>query len=144
MNQPVARSRHYYRHIVSAFMALAVFMSLHLAVASPAAAEGFCENVWLNRYGQSNDFCAAGAWHYNAYVTVKSQEHSACASTTTNSNKTGVNLTWVCTSGPNGFVGRNANWDILTHGIIRNNTTGDTNHGSGGETYCLTQSCEEG
>lgn len=144
MNQPVARSRHYYRHIASAFMALAVFMSLHLAVASTAQAENFCSNAWLDRYGQSNDFCASTSWHYNYNVAVQSYEHSACVSTTTNSNKTGVNLTWACTSGPYNLQSRQANWGVLTHGIIRNNTTGDTNHASGSQVYCLTKSCEEG
>lgn len=129
--------------LLLALLATSAYLSMP-SITQASGGEDFCKEAWLNRYGQSNDFCTATPWRYNFYVKVSSQEHSACVSTTTNSNKTGVNVSWVCTPGPYGYADRQVNWGVLTHGIIRNNTTGDTNHATGSETYCSTQACVEG
>lgn len=109
-----------------------------------SGAKGFCAHAWLNKYGQTGDFCTDPEYHYNFEVVVQSEEHSACGSTTTTWDKSGVNVSWVCTSGPYGINSRRVDWDVYTRGIIRNNTTSDTNHGTGSVGYCSTKGCAQG
>jgi hypothetical protein len=106
-------------------------------------AQAFCSSAWLDRYGQPNDSCAANDKHYNYKIQVYALEHSACASTTTNTSKSGVNWTWSCAPAWNWGV----NWmnpTVLTNGIIRNNTVGDVNHASGYQFWCHTYNCTGG
>ena len=144
MSKAMVQTRSPRTLLVAAMVLLVASVYLAIpAVSQAGGGENFCKNAWLNRYGQSNDYCTATPWHYNYFVKVASQEHSACVSTTTNSNKTGVNFSWVCTPGPWGYAERQTSMSVLTHGIIRNNTTGDTNHATGSETYCDYPFCEE-
>lgn len=123
-------------------IAMLISLWLYLGPVSSAHAENFCERVWLDKYGQTYDNCSAyPALHYNYSVVVRAFEHSACVSTTTNGWKSGLNMSWTCTPGPEAYAQAYANWSVLTYGIIRNNTTNDTNHASGNQVWCATQSC---
>lgn len=96
------------------------------------AYEEFCINANLGPYGQSTDSCAGGGYRRQFYVQVQAFTHSACASSTTNGAKSGVNVAWVCTAGGGGVTAANwVNSSVYTYGIIRNNTTGDTNRATG-------------
>lgn len=103
--------------------------------------QNFCTNAWLDRYGQPNDNCAANDKHYNYYVNVTPGEHSACVSVTTNTSKSGLTTGWTCTTNGS-WTGRYVDPTILTNGIIRNNTTGDVNHASGGQAWCHFYICQ--
>jgi len=126
-----------------------LLMSLCLcigAISKAGAVEthNFCTGAWLDRYGQPQDNCAAGWFGYNVRVGVYAHEHSACASTTTNSQKSGVNLPWTCTATP---YTETVNWTsalAFTQPIMRNNTSGDTNHADGSQLLCNTYDCENG
>jgi hypothetical protein len=107
-----------------------------------ATLQDFCSHSWLNSYGQTNDNCAAGDWHYNYIIEVDAEEHSACATSTTNGAKSGVNNScWLCTAGPNQFVQNFVSPKPLTVGIIRNNTTDSINHASGKQIWCWNYNC---
>lgn len=102
----------------------------------------FCRGAWLDKYGQPGDNCS-GYFGYTFWVAVEAHEHSACASASTNGQKSGVYRPWKCTPGPWSYV---QNWifaDRVAGEIIRNNSTGSTNHATGSMLYCLIPSCEE-
>lgn len=101
----------------------------------------FCPNAFLGPYGQSNDNCAGGGWGYHFTVQVYAKEHSACASTTTNGAKSGVNRSWLCTPGPYSSVANTVDPSVWTLSIIRNNTTGSSNHASGVAGRCSNIGC---
>lgn len=117
-----------------------------VAVTPAGAAETteFCRGAWLNKYGQPGDSCAAGHWGYQFWVQVNAHEHSACANITVNSQKSGAVGVWSCTSGPWSQVVIYPQAYTWSQPIMRNNTTGDTNHADGYQYYCETYHCEGG
>jgi hypothetical protein len=125
---------------LSSLAAALTFLALFLAAAPPADATTaeFCSNAYLAPYGSGGDNCAGGGYHRNDLVQVQAFEHSACASSTTDGSKSGVNVAWVCTAGGGGAVVQNyVNSSVYTYGIIRNNTTGAGNHATGVVDYQL-------
>jgi hypothetical protein len=127
-----------------ALIVLLITLMISLGSASGAQANpfgnNFCTGTWLDRYGQPQDYCAAGLFGYNYMSEVKAHEHAACASFTNNSQKSGVYETWDCTPG----WSSTQNWGPTTvfgQPIIRNNTTGSTNHADGYQLYCNTYAC---
>ena len=105
---------------------------LAFAPAAEAETAEFCSYAYLAPYGSGGDNCAGGGYHRNQSVQVQAFEHSACASSTTDGTKAGVNVAWVCTSGGGGAVTTNwVNGSVYTYGIIRNNTTGAGNRATG-------------
>lgn len=102
---------------------------LYLVTAQSAkalTAEQFCQGAVVGYYGGPNDYCSAPNFHYVHYVEGYGWNHSVCASSTTNRAKSGVNVAWACTSGPNTYVINTVNASAWTVGIVRNNTTGDS------------------
>jgi hypothetical protein len=125
---------------------MAVILTLMASVVLAPTAKGasyanpFCSGAWLDRYGQPNDYCAAGLFGYNYMSEVKAHEHAACASFTTDSQKSGVYRTWACTSA----WSSTQNWGpntVFGQPIIRNNTTGSTNHADGVQYGCTVYGC---
>lgn len=94
---------------------------------------GFCP-VTLAPYGTYYDNCASNLQLHYFAVMVYSEDHSACASTTTTGWKDGVNQPWVCTGGAFQSATNYVNANVLTYPMIRNNTTGATNR-AGGTAY---------
>src|SRR4051794_12433644 len=109
-----------------------------------ATEQDFCTHAWLDRYGQPDDNCAANDKHYNYVIQFWAEEHSTCGSVTTNTSKSGLVATWGCTSGAYTSSTKWVSPTILTNGIIRNNASADTNHGSGKQTWCWTYECANG
>lgn len=101
-------------------------------------AEWFCYNTWLDRYGQPADNCG-GPFNYLSVVGVYAREHSACVSTTTNGNKSGLNRSWLCTSGPWQSIYLPAGYYAAP--IIRNNTINAHNHADGIYATCSPADC---
>lgn len=124
--------------ILAAVSLLALVASVSTA---QATGQNFCTHAWLDRYGQANDSCAANDRHYNYAIVYWSEEHSVCASVTTNTSKSGLAAGWSCTSGAYEGLTKYVSPKVLTNGIIRNNTTTDTNHGSGQQNWCVLYDC---
>ncbi|MEZ5078241.1 MAG: hypothetical protein R2725_12470 [Solirubrobacterales bacterium] len=101
---------------------------------SNAAVATFCNGYNAAKYGQPGDRC-----HDSSYrsplngVTGKGVNHSACV----DAENTGGSLvySWVCSSGPNVEVSRGTCCSLTLRGVVRNNTTGDTNHLYGWDLY---------
>ena len=127
-------------------VAVTIFSIGTFGLASSANAEttqNFCAGAWLDKYGLPGDNCS-GYYGFQNWVEVEAHEHSACVSATTNSQKSGVYLSWKCTAGPWSSAKRWAWNEVFSAGIIRNNTTGSTNHATGRQSYCDTQYCKYG
>jgi hypothetical protein len=128
-------------------LALAVLVAASLLAfvatvpTAQAGGQNFCTHAWLDRYGQQNDNCAANDKHYNYAIVYWAEEHSVCASVTTNTSKSGVIEPWACTPGPYEALTKYVSPKNLTNGIIRNNTPSDTNHGSGQQNWCSVYNC---
>jgi hypothetical protein len=134
------------RQLTLLTLSVALLMGLWLNIGPVSRADAygqqnFCPNAWLDRYGQPNDNCAANDKHYNYYVVVVPQEHSACVSVTTNNDKSGLTTGWTCSPG-SVTTARYVDPKIKTNGIIRNNTTNDVNHASGGQNWCHYYNCQ--
>jgi hypothetical protein len=122
--------------LAAAFGLLVLLVAL-VPSAGATTAE-FCSYAYLAPYGSGGDNCAGGGYHRNDLVQVQAFEHSACASSTTDGTKGGVNVSWVCTPGGGGSVVQNyVNSSVYTYGIIRNNTTGAGNRATGVVDYQL-------
>ena len=111
-------------------VALAAMVPLAVSgtAASPAFASGadsYC-GVTLGHYGGPNDYCVAPSSHLNTTEYGFGLQHSVCVSTTTNGEKSGVNVAWACSSGGGSEVRNEVNGSVLTRSIIRNNYTGDS------------------
>lgn len=126
--------------LLASALVLAVCASVALLGISPgkaraSGAESFCVSVTLGYYGGPNDACAAPAFHLNYYVAGYGLQHSVCVSTTTNGAKSGLNMSWSCSAGPESQVTTSANGGVWTTGIIRNNTTGASTNVSAQEAH---------
>jgi len=122
----------------AALLAIAALLAVIPAGASASElfARNYCENVTLGHLGGANDYCTSGSWGYNKIERGYSQQHSTCVATTTNGAKSGVNVSWACSIG-GGYEIKNAvNQYAWTKGIIRNNTTGDSEVVTATEWYC--------
>ena len=134
MAKSMSRLRRMLLGLVAAVLLVATWASV--GQTEKAEAGNFCTYVFVQPYGQAGDRCAA-TWGGPLYgVTVESFEHSGCVATTNAGGA--LNSSWVCSAGPNSF-----NWQfygndgVYRRAIIRNNTTGATNHISGSWTcYC--------
>jgi len=117
--------------------ALAVAAGLWLVsgpISSASAnVEAFCNGYLAAPYGQNGDRCSDPNFHLLNGVSGKGGNHSACI----DALDTGGNLitNWVCTSGPNVETSLGTCCGRTLRGIVRNNTTGDTNHLWGWDQY---------
>lgn len=114
----------------------ALFASLWLLgpiARADASVEQFCNGYLAAPYGQNGDRCAAPNFHILNGVTGKGVQHSACV----DALDTGGNLitSWACSSGPNVEVSLGTCCGRTLRGIVRNNTTGDTNNLYGWDLY---------
>lgn len=131
------------KRLLGGAIGIVVVLVLYLGFASEAQAteQTFCPKAAIGAYGQPNDNCAAGEKHWNYQVRVVAEDHSACASTSTNGAKSGVNLPWTCTVGAPQILSVWVSPDVFTVGILRNNTTGDINHVTGVQAWCSIPGC---
>jgi len=100
-----------------------------------AASNPFCNGYNAAPYGQPGDRCSDGSW-FNPLngVVGKGVNHSACV----DAENTGGGLitSWACSGGPEVEVSTGTCCSLGTlRGVVRNNTTGDTNHLYGWDLY---------
>jgi hypothetical protein len=89
-----------------------------------ATVEQFCSGYLAAPYGQNGDRCHAPAYHILNGVTGKGVNHSACVDA---EEGTSLITSWVCSSGPEVEVSLGTCCGRTLRGVVRNNTTGDTN-----------------
>jgi hypothetical protein len=91
-----------------------------------AGVEPFCNGYLAAKFGQPGDRCHDPNYHLLNGVSGKGGNHSACV----DAEDTGGNLitSWVCSSGANVEVSLGTCCGKTLRGVVRNNTTGDTNH----------------
>lgn len=94
-----------------------------------ANVEQFCNGYLAAPFGQNGDRCA----HLLNGVTGKGVNHSACVDALDGGGNLIAN--WACSSGPNVEVSLATCCGRTLRGIVRNNTTGDTNHLYGWDLY---------
>jgi hypothetical protein len=117
-----------------AVAALMAVWALGGPVASAQAnVEPFCNGYNAARYGQPGDSCSDPNFHLLNGVTGKGAQHSACVDALNTGG--GLINSWVCSSGPNVEVSMGTCCGQTLRGIVRNNTTGDTNHLWGWDLY---------
>jgi hypothetical protein len=115
------------RHLVLAGC-IAMLIAGIWIVAGPTpsanAVQPFCQGYVAAPYGQPGDSCANGSYHLLNGVTGKGVQHSGCV----DALNTGGALiaSWVC-SQPNVEASMGTCCGQQLRGIVRNNTTGDTN-----------------
>lgn len=119
--------------VVAAF---AVLLVPRTATAGELFGNNFCQGVTLGHLNGPNDYCTSSNWEYNKFVRGASGEHSTCVSTTTNGEKSGVNVSWACSAGPGYEILNSVNEWAITKSIIRNNTTGDSEQVTAVEWWC--------
>lgn len=98
-----------------------------------AAVDQFCNGYLSARYGQPGDSCADPNFHLLNGVTGKGVQHSACVDALNTGG--GLITSWACSSGPNVEVSMGTCCGQTLRGIVRNNTTGDTNNLYGWDFY---------
>jgi hypothetical protein len=121
-------------------VALTALVPLSVSGAAPTSAlasgaDSYCVSVTLGHFGGPNDFCVAPSSHLNTTEFGFGLEHSVCVSTTTNGEKSGVNVAWACSSGGGSEVRNEVNGSVQTQSIIRNNDTGDSVNVSAQEVF---------
>jgi hypothetical protein len=116
--------------------AAAVMLSPANAEAGELYGRNYCTNVTLGHLGGANDNCTSGYWGYNKVERGYSAQHSTCVSSTTNGEKSGVNVSWACSIGGGYEIYNTVNQYAWTKSIIRNNTTGDSESVVATEWYC--------
>jgi hypothetical protein len=103
-----------------------------IANASAGSAE-FCGGYLAAPYGQNGDRCSDPNFHLLNGVSGKGGNHSACVDALNTSGN--LITSWVCSSGANVEVSLGTCCGQTLRGIVRNNTTGDTNHLWGWDIY---------
>jgi hypothetical protein len=134
--QPWAIGRHRHALILACALTLAAVMWLlsgPVTKANAANQEAFCNGYLAAPFGQNGDRCHAPNYRTLIGVAGKGGNHSACV----DAEDTGGNLvtSWVCSSGPNVEVSIGFCCGSTLRGVVRNNTTGDTNHLWGWDIY---------
>jgi hypothetical protein len=132
-------STHDFSHRIALLLALALTVAAGLwLVSGPisnanASVEAFCNGYLAAPYGSAGDRCSDPNFHVLNGVSGKGGNHSACV----DALDTGGNLitSWVCSSGANVEVSLGTCCGRTLRGIVRNNTTGDTNHLWGWDQY---------
>jgi hypothetical protein len=120
------------RAVLRASVLIALILGVWLAsgpiARASASVEAFCNGYLAAPYGHPGDRCAAPYGHnpFNG-VTGKGGNHSACVDALDSSGN--LKFSWICSSGPNeeAIMSTCCGYGWL-RGIVRNNTTGDTNH----------------
>lgn len=101
---------------VIAMLCCVWLISSHVSKAE-ATDIGFCQNAWLQPYGQGGDRCTAPQGGNIWLVYVITQARAGCETIQNN----GVLLNnWTC-GGAYSSVGSYQDWSKWSHGIIRNN-----------------------